>query len=202
MSDYATATIQWGVNSLTLLQLLKQQLDMCDNDTSRDEELSLWLQMAGLACEAYCDNVLCLQEATERHACTFSPITLRYHPVQSITSVTVDGVDATADYELFFDVGLDYATISRTGASKGDKFNQMDLVYQAGLEPMPADLGYAIVLTATSYESQTSGTGLVKKESVVGVGSIEYATGDDEGGTGVLSATTTSVLDKYRRCHV
>lgn len=202
MSDYAAATIAWGSETLTLLELLKKQLDICENDTSRDTELSMWLQMAGLACEAYCQNVLCLQEVTERHPGTFSPISLRYYPATTLTSVTVDGEDATADYELFYSQGVDYATVHRSSAERADQFKQMDIVYQAGMEPLPAELGYAIVLAGTAYETQTVGVGQVKKESVVGVGTVEYTTEADQVGEGALSSSVLSALDKYRRFHV
>ena len=205
MADYSTATVAWSGNTLTLLELLKQQLDMCITDTSRDDELSLWLQMAGEACEAYCDNALAAGDVTERHAVTFSPVSLRYWPVFSTdtATITIDGEDVTADYEFFYGPGVDYVTVSRTSRTCPDQFKQMDITYEAGYEPLPTDLGYAIVATARNYDSGVVGTGEVKKESVVGVGSIEYATSaDDTGSFGSLSSVTVTTLDKYRRLHV
>jgi len=201
-ADYAAATIEWGANSITLLELVKQKLGIVDG--SQDDELSMYLQIAGEACEAYCDNVLALQSATEQHPVTFSPIALRYYPFVTLTSVTVDGDDLVADYESFESEGVDYITTSRTSATRPSGFKQMDIVYEAGYEPLPADLGSAIAVAAISYEQGTGATGEVKKESVVGVGSIEYTTANDSssGSTGFLSASVTGTLDKYRREYV
>lgn len=201
-ADYAAATITWGVGgTITLLELFKKKLDICNN--WQDEFLSLYLQMAGEASEAYCDNVLAEQEVTESHPGTFSPVSLRYYPVSTLDSVTVDGDDKTTDYETFKSEGIDYVTVNRTSANYPDGFKQFNITYTAGYEPIPADLGAAIVRAAVSYESGIGATGEVKKESVVGVGSIEYSTSADDGqSVGMLSASVTGVLDKYRRQYV
>ena len=197
-ADYAAATIEWGANSITLLELVKQKLGIVDG--SQDDELSMYLQIAGESCEAYCDNVLAEQATTEQHPVKSSPIALRYYPFVTLNAVTVDGDDVTADYETFESEGVDYVTSSRTGCTKPDGFKQMNIAYTAGYEPLPADLGSAIASAAISYEQGTGATGEVKKESVVGVGSIEYNTStDDNGSDGFLSAAVTGTLDRYRR---
>jgi hypothetical protein len=200
-ADYANATIEYGAGptSITLLELVKQRLGIVDN--SRDDELSMYLQIAGEACEAYCDNVLAEQPTTEQHAATFSPIALRYFPLVTLNAVTVDGEDKTADYETFESEGVDYVTSSRTSTTCDGGFKQMNIAYTAGYEPLPADLGAAISSAAISYETGTGATGEVKKEMVVGVGSIEYTTSNDtsSGSTGMLSSSVTGTLDKYRR---
>jgi len=199
-ANYADATISWNGNSITLLEFLKQQIDICENDTSRDDELSLWLQMAGEACEAYCDNVLASCDTTEQHPAKISPVALRYYPVSALNAVTVDAVDVTDDYEVFESEGVDYITSSTTGRTCPDGFKQMNIEYTAGYDPLPADLAYAITRTAINYDNTTFGTGVVKKESVVGVGSIEYATSDDTtGNVGAISSAAVSTLDKYKR---
>lgn len=201
-ADYAAATIAWGASSITLLELVKQKLGIVDG--SQDDELSMYLQIAGESCEAYCDNVLAEQAATEQHAVTFSPVSLRYYPFVTLNAVTVDGDDVTADYESFESEGVDYITLNRTSSTRPDGFKQMNIAYTAGYEPLPADLGAAIAVAAISYEQGTGATGEVKKESVVGVGSIEYTTANDSssGSTGFLSASVTGTLDKYRREYV
>jgi hypothetical protein len=204
-ADYCAATIEWGGNTMTLLDLMKKQLDMCTTDTSMDAELCLWLQMAGEACEAYCDNVLAAQDVTERHPATHSPVSLRYWPVSDVTNATVviDGQDVSTDYEFFYGGGVDFITVSRTGRTLPDGFKQMDITYRAGYEPLPSDLAYAIVAAGNSYNSGIAGTGEIKRESVVGVGSVEYATSADQAGNyGVLSSNVIATLDKYRRLHV
>jgi hypothetical protein len=79
----------------------------------------------------------------------------------------------------------------------------MNIAYTAGYEPLPADLGAAIATAAISYEQGTGASGEVKKESVVGVGSIEYSVSTDDGGAdGFLSAAVTGTLDRYRRSYL
>jgi hypothetical protein len=197
-ANYAIATIVWGASSITLLELMKQKLSIIDN--AQDDELSMYLQIAGEAAEAYCDNVLAEQAASELHPVTFSPISLRYFPATAIASVDVDGNDVTADYSLYNSEGIGYATTSTSSATYPNGFKQLTINYTAGYEPLPADLGAAITTAAISYEQGTGATGEVKKESVVGVGSIEYNTStDDNGSVGFLSASVTGSLDKYRR---
>ena len=201
-ANYSTATIVYGAaQSITLLQLVKDKLGILD--TAQDDELTLYLQIAGEACEAYCDNVLAEQDTTEQHPVKSSPIALRYYPFVTLNAVTVDGDDLTADYETFESEGVDYVTSSRTGYTNPDGFKQMNIAYTAGYEPLPADLGSAIASAAISYEQGTGATGEIKKESVVGVGSIEYNTStDDNGSDGFLSAAVTGTLDRYRRSYL
>ena len=201
-ANYALATIVYGAaQSITLLQLVKDKLGIVDG--TQDYELTLYLQIAGEACEAYCDNVLAEQATTEQHPFKISPIALRYYPFVTLNAVTVDGDDVTADYEAFESEGVDYVTSSRTGCTKPDGFKQMNIAYTAGYEPLPADLGAAVAAAAISYQTGTGATGTVKRESVVGVGSIEYSVdSEDSGSTGFLSAQVTGTLDKYRRSYL
>ncbi len=199
-ADYAAATVVWGANTTTLLDLLKLRLDICSTDTSQDELLALCLQIAGEACEAYCDNVLAKQAVTEQHPRKVSPIALRYYPFDELTLVTVDGEDVTESYETFESEGVDYLTSSREGCTRETSFKQMNIDYNAGYEPLPADLATAIASAAIGIEQGTGAKGEIKRESVVGVGSIEYATSGDDGGShGGLSSTVTGTLDKYKR---
>jgi hypothetical protein len=203
-ADYSSATISYGPTptTITLLELFKQKLGITDN--SRDDELSMYLQIAGEACESYCDNVLAKQVVIEQLPYKVSPVALRYYPVNALTTVEVDGEDKTTDYEIFESEGVDYVTSSRSGVTLPDGFLQMNLTYDAGYEPLPADLGSAITMAAISYETGTGATGEVKKEMVVGVGSIEYTTSNDaaSSSTGMLSSSVTGTLDKYRREYV
>ena len=201
MVDFAAATIEWGTtpDTITLLELTKQLLEIVD--TSQDTELSMYLQIAGEAAESYIDNKLALQEVTEEFASSFYPVPLRFYPFGTLTSVTIDGDDQTADWSVYFEPGVAWATVSATASSNSDGFNQLAITYTTGYEPLPAQVGFAIAQIAIAYqESAGSPTGAVKKESIVGVGSIEYVTAaDTDGSAGAMSPSTIGVLDKYRR---
>lgn len=202
MSDFANATIEWGPtpDSITLLELLKQQLNITDN--ARDTELSMYLDMAGSAAEKYIDNIIDKRDVSEKFKTDAHPIALRYYPVSDLVGLSVDGVDQLADYQLFQEEGLSWGVKNTCGWHEGSCFEQMVITYTAGYDPLPADLGYAIVSAGRIYESGTGAAiGSVKKETVVGVGSIEFETGGTSTGSfyGMLPVAVTDVLDKYRR---
>lgn len=199
MTDYAAATIVWGGESLTLLELMKQLMGVTDN--TQDTELSMYLQMAGEAAEKYIDNKIVLQEVVENFIRTVSPIALRYYPVGGLTSVVNDGTDETDSWSVYAEDGIYWIT---KGDFSGTPFKQLTVTYNAGFDPIPAETGYAIATIAINYEqSGGSASGQVKKEVINGVGSVEYVTSADaDGNVGLISPATIGVLDKYRRFHV
>ena len=202
MTDFASLTIEWGTvpDSITLLALMKQQLDI--TDSALDVELSMYVEMAGKSAERYIDNIIEQRDVVERFATVSQPIALRYWPTISLTSVEIDSVDVTSEYYLYFQTGMGWTVKNTNGSSRSSTFNQMDITYTAGFsDPIPADLGFAIVQSALSYKTGAAG-GPVKRESIVGVGSVEYATGDESGGAvrvGQLPASAVAVLDQYKR---
>ena len=200
MVNYAGAEIVWGdpENTITLLELMKNLMGI--SDSARDDELSMYLDMAGRAAESYIDNKLVSQEVTEKYAFTMSPIALRYYPADTLTDVTVDGGDETDDWALYTSDGVTWS--AKSAAFRNCEFKQMSITYTAGLNPLPSEVGYALSKIAMAYESQT-GSGNVKKEVINGVGSIEYVTGADSSSSiGFISPSALGVLERYRRHHV
>jgi hypothetical protein len=202
--DYAGATIEWGTtpDTITLLELTKQLLGIVDN--SRDTELSMYLDMAGRACELYCDNKLVEQDVVEELAMSRSPVALRYWLADTLSSVTIDGVDETANWTMYRSDGVAWITESVSGHSHSTSFDKMAIGYTAGFNPLPSEVGYAISTVAISYdEAGGSSVGSVKKEVVTGVGSLEYVTASDvDGNVGQISPAVIGVLEKYKRLHV
>ena len=203
-ANFAIATVEWGTtpDSITLLQLTKDLMGITDN--SRDDELSMYLQMAGEACEKYIDNKLAQQEVKEDVASAHSPFSLRFWPSSAPTAISIDGEDVLADFTAYISDGIMWISKSTSSSESTCGFKQMTVTYTAGYEPLPAEIGYAISRTAIAYEAQQgASSGAVKKEVVQGVGSIEYATdADSVGSVGLLSPATVGVLDMYRRWHV
>ena len=196
MSDYASAKVKYAGSTITLLQRTKQIYSIVDD--SLDDDLSYYLQLSGEAAESYTDNKLCLQEATEKYPVVKYPVALRYWPFVSLTSVTEDGEDVTAEWETFLIDGISYATPSRTSDSLSRSYEQLVITYQTGYDPLPAELGELLARAAINASKQAAGP--VKKESIVGVGSVEYVTDDDV--YGGFSASALSILDRYRRLYV
>ena len=202
-ADYAAAEVIWSGGTTTLLGLTKILSGIAENDTSQDEVLALYLDMAGTACEQYIDNKIVAQDVTELFAKSRSPVDLRYWPVGDLTNVTIDGVDVTADFEAYTSDGIQWQAKESSGSSCSTGFEQMSITYSAGFDPVPSDLGFVLARTSMAYSNQAGGVGAVKKESVVGVGSIEYQTDEDsEGSSGFISSASVSVLEQYRRYRV
>lgn len=199
MADYAAAKIAYGSSEKTLLELLKQLMGIACDGSARDSELSMYLQMSGEAAEGYTNNTLAKKSVTERISKSKTPVLLRNFPYVDGLVVVVDEVTVTDDYEVIREGGLAWAMTSRCSNSKSCCFEQMELTYNAGYDPVPADLGYVIARTAMAYDQQAGGGGVVKKETVVGVGSIEYSTADGAvAAFGMFSAASLSILDRYR----
>lgn len=202
--DYANAIVDWTGDITTLLDLLKDRLGLCDNDTSMDPEYILYLEMACAFAEQYLDNKLVSQEVVERIAIPFSPIALRYWPAEAPTLIELDGEDVTENYETYVQDGIRWITRNSCCSCSDDCFKQLDVTYLAGYDPVPADIAYALTTGALGYSNNAGNvSGAVTKEVVNGVGSITYESGgDSEGSVGVLSPATISVLERYRRYHV
>jgi hypothetical protein len=203
VTDFANATIEWGTtpDSITLLALLKQQLGI--TDIARDTELSMYLDMAGNAAERYIDNVIQLRDVKEYLSHERTPIALRYWPASNLTSVMLDGVEVVADYQEIVQDGLAWVLKSTSEYSVNYTFKQMIVTYSAGYEPLPADLGYALVTAGAAYEAQLVTGGPLQKEVVNGVGSLTYDTASSmSSSVGMLPSAVVAVLNAYRRIHV
>ena len=201
--DYAGAEVEWVTGTTTLLDIVKDKLGI--TDTAQDDDLKLYINMAGVACENYIDNKIVSQPVTELFAMSKTPIALRYWPAADLTEVVIDGTDVTADWELMTSDGIVWSLSNRHSASRVDYFNQMSISYTAGYDPVPGDIGYAIAATSIGYYTQSgiSTSGQIKKEVVQGVGSVEYTTDSETTtSTGLISSASIGVLEMYRRYHV
>lgn len=202
MTDFANAVIQWGAtpDEITLLALMKQTMGI--DDDLRDAELSMFLDMAGVAAEQYIDNIIEQREVTERISKERTPVALRYYPVTDVTSILIDGVETVGEFTQGFDDGIAWSIKGVSTFAKSISFKQMDITYTAGFNPIPSQIGYAIVRSAMLYEANATVGGPIKKQVVDGVGSIEYDTsGTETAGVGLLGASAVAALDPYRRIH-
>ena len=206
MIDYSQVVVQYGTpaTDVTLLDLTKRLMDVQSCSGQRDDELTLYIQMAGEAAERYCENVLAQQAVTELVPHEKSQHLLIYFPYFDGLTVDVGGEDVTADYEVMRDGKLAYAVKERCYFTQSSCYEQMTLTYNAGYDPLPAELGYVIARAAIAYDEQGDSTGPVRRETVAGVGTIEYETSGAESITnfGTFNAASITVLDKYKRVPV
>ena len=192
-ADYANAVVTVGVDSYTLRDLMKTRLCIAGNDY--DAELALHLQTAGEAAESYTSNAVAKQQVINLATDWGRLVRLPYWPVNALNEVTIDGEDVTADWVLRLTYGVAYAEhVTGSTVVTGD---QLSITYSAGYDPLPADLANALVSAAINYrEGGAAGGGVIRRESVVGVGSVEYANETET--YGAFTAAGISTLDRYR----
>ncbi len=193
-------------NFAALLALFKTLLGVEQNDTSRDDELTAYLQGAITICETYIDDIIDRRAVTERWLRKQAPMTLRYREAAQLTAVTLEGEDVTAEWEIL--LGELYAELHRVDrCSFVFTDEEMVVSYTAGLATCPYDLMLAIRDVAAAIEAQ-SGAGAVvnglpvKRESINGIGTVEYDTSGMRGNTapiGMMTAKAIQLLDPYRR---
>jgi hypothetical protein len=202
MSFYDKNVTAGGVTQ-TLLEFTKSILGI--TDASKDASLSVNIDIAGRACERYIDNIIAKVEVKEQFKDSFTPIPLRYWPADNLVSVFVDGQDVTADYETVTQDGIFWTlrSLRTLQPTEDTRWKQMDVSYDAGYDPIPEDLAYAIATAGIAYENNVASGGPIKKETVVGVGSVEYDTALQEAtSVGMLPASAVGALEPYRRHHV
>ena len=202
--DYASAQIEYGgtPSTVTLLELAKQLAGVIGS--SEDELWTLYCQFAGEAAESYCDNKLVSQSVVQNIIGLPHPILLRHNPATSFESIIVDGLDVTSDYVLYTEDGLQWLKKDPAWDVFVTTPTQTVITFTSGFDPLPAEVGYAIARAATEYQrDDPSAAAPIKKESVVGVGSLEYDTKNYlVGEFGVLTKESTTILDKYKRHNV
>lgn len=200
--DFSSATVEWGIgpSTITLLELMKQTLGITDD--SQDALLSMYLEMSGSFAEKYIDDIVVQRQVTERFVNSCFPKALRYSVVASVDEITVDGIDKLSESFVFFEDAIGW--VVRPGDYTRDgSFKQVDIAYTAGYDPLPTDLGFAIVQGAIAYRTSANAggiSGVIKKESVVGVGSVEYdIASSSENTLGAIPSSVARVLDLYAR---
>lgn len=229
-SDYAFGTdfsaafaVATGSPEGTLLELLKAYLGIDPGDVTKDAELSQAINMAGDFIETYLDRVVALREVNEYFPHHFGTVILHHYPVDTAQGVvvTLNG-DAQSGYTVWR--GRDnLGHLSRTGMRQDTpmdwrRYDQVDVTYTAGFDPIPSDLANCIIWTAADlYNSQGTGSipggggsGEIKGMTIYDVGSITYDVGSSSSGGGdgtftgggVIPATVQSILTRYKRMSV
>jgi hypothetical protein len=161
----------------------------------------MFIDIAGAAAESYVDNKLVSQQVTERFKHVDSPESMRYWPAGTLSLVEVDGEDKTSEYVELWETGV-YWVLKELNASP-KCWTQFDITYTAGYDPLPADVAYAIAGGAIGYDTGAVGAAPVRKETIVGVGALEYDTALAQSTSfGQLPAASIAVLERYRRHHV
>ncbi len=198
MVDYSAALVDTD-ETVTILDFIKEASgDLgCDNDYTLRNNVNSAFRIL----EQHLNNKLVAQSVTERFETDKTQIKLRYWPASNLSAVSRDGVDVTAEFSLYVQDGLAWVTDadSKYCWNRLSRFEQFDVTYTAGFDPVPLDIVYAAKEFAEQI-GRVSGPGTVKRESIVGVGSVEYVTSDMAGG--IVPGSIASILEHYRAIHV
>lgn len=153
-------TVRPSTTAVVSLPQLRQHLAMPAPDPVRDEQLRDVLDAATELCEVYTDTVYRPGTVvTETHDGGAAALILRRHPVQAITTVTVDGTPVT-DWIL----GLG-GVLRRAGdAPWPGGPAAITLTYTAGAPVVPARIVEAVLVTVEHlWATRRGGSGLPKR---------------------------------------
>jgi len=223
--DYSAAfsaayvTILPSGGKIDLLTLFKLYLG--ERGATRDCQLIVHLEMASTFIEKYIDNIIMKRKVIERFVHRQWPIVLRYNPTGDFLRFDLDGKPVavgSGDYKwwVYVEDGLTWLSPSNNGCCaifRECRFRQIEIEYEAGYDPIPPDLAHAMLLTAAGLENKQGtgkinigGEGVIKKEVIQGVGSLEYDTSQSggvnmTGAVGPIPFEAVEILNLYRRLY-
>lgn len=145
---------------LVSLPEVKRYLRLFTPDPSRDDELRQVLEAATTLCEDHADRCYRRRTVTETRDGGRCAIALRRGPVQTITTVTVNGTTLTGgDYTLDADAGLLYRGSNLSGQSWEEGRQNITITYVAGATVVSARVVEAVlVATAHLWEPRRGGS--------------------------------------------
>lgn len=132
---------------LPTLTDVKTHLNIPAATTGDDAELARFLGAAVDLCERHAGITIDARSRTQYDLGGQAALPLRFGPVTTVTSVTVDGATlAAADYELLR-TGEITACITSTASTFGDSDDQVITVYSAGWTTLPKTVEHAVLET-------------------------------------------------------
>ena len=210
-----------GAPQQTLLDQLKLFLGIPIEDDQFDEALTRALNQAGDTLEKYLDRIIVKRETIEHYPHHFGTVVLHEPQVDPTANLTVylNGV-VQSGYDIYMMRGK-VAHLTRIGHSLDVPmdwriYDQVDVTYTAGYDPIPSDLAYAITLYASLlYTAEGTGSipsaggGDIKQFQLYDVGTVSYdtgssaSTGGGSGGStiqaGMIPAEVAQSVQFYKR---
>lgn len=175
-------------------------LTQTDVATYTDTTINLALERYCALIEGYLQRAIALDSREDEFiAVEEDPLQLYTYPVDSLTAVTSDGSSvALSDLTLHKKAGLLYHQGRLSGTD-------VAVLYEGGYDEIPYDLKTVLITLVQGYlEGLAGGVNsihTVSKETVFGVGSVEYSdpfAAPASGGEFAEVGPYTSVLDRYR----
>lgn len=217
MRSILTVSVVAASTRLTTLETVKTALGITDdaNDVQIDDQIErVSAEIAKyIGVRAGADGNVTLGRETVvetfRGVCAAEVLLLSRFPVSSLTSVVADGTTlAGTDYELDAATGMLYRL---SGDHRCHWYGtKIVFTYVAGwLLPedgtnrnLPQDIEDAAIAAIAASNSMRGRDPMLRSETVVGVGSQEYAVSGPGEGSTALPYSATSLLDRHRRYYI
>lgn len=197
-----------------LLVMLKEFMGI--TDSTNDQELSDAIDMSISIIETYLDRAVVKRLVEDHYVAHFGTVALHHPQVDVLTDpiVTLNGIEQDG-YSIYLDRAKQ-AYLTRTGVPYDmpfdwRKYDQVNVTYMAGYDPIPPDLSYGIVIFAAMiYNAQgsgvapTSASSATKQFQLYDVGQVTYDTGASEATvisyqSGLIPSNIAGTLYPYMR---
>lgn len=200
MDSIVTVTTASDTHDLSVIATVKAELDI--SGTSQDDELQRLLTEASVQIATYCNRVFAVQTYSEvyRNVRCRSLLPLSHAPVDTITSVSVDGTALeSTEYEVEAEAGFLYRLSDDTRIAW--TACKIAIVYSAGytlLTELPYDIERACIdLVKRRHYAKTRDPSL-RSLDVPDVAREDYWGGPSLEIVGGLPADIARTLDPYR----
>jgi hypothetical protein len=190
-------------HDLTVLETVKQELDITDNDS--DDELARLISEQSAVATAYCQREFAQETVLDVFRPEWSissPLKVSRTPIVSITSIVEAGITLGASIYEFSDANIWRLDIS--GGRMEWPAGKIDVTYVSGfqlLTTLPRDLERGVLVLIRQAWYSGSRDPLAISESVDGVGRTDYKVGSGLDGE-ALPAEALALLSNYRRYSV
>lgn len=158
------------------------------------------LDTASATIAGYCRRVFVAETVRETFRFLSSPrghrlLRLARYPVQSVSSVTIDGIALTT-FEFETGSGSLYRLESDERVCWHGRKIVVDYVGGFPADAVPADLAHACVTLCVAMHAAVGRDPTVRSENVPDVGSVSYR--DPDNGGGAIPEAVRSLIDGYR----
>lgn len=190
-----------AAGDLATLADVKDWLGISSSDTTRDARLSRLITAASTRAVAFMGRGIAAATYTETYRGSGGvKLGLRNFPVISVTSLAIDGTAIPAASQpasgppsngyIVTNLGSPivkgalltlYGYAFTDAGPRSNPYGNVALTYQAGYASIPGDISQAIIEFVQALDQRRSIDINISSESISGVGSVSYKTGDSRG---------------------
>lgn len=203
------STVVTAASSQQLASLADVKAELGITDAAQDALLTRYIDLCSSAAAQFCDRVFPKETVKdeiwpdgELHAYQVAPgiasLQLSRWPVVTVTAITENGNVLADGYDYRFDAanGLAYR-LNEHGYPKDWPASPLSVVYQAGYDPVPADVQDAVIRMVKARHIARGRDPFLRSESIPGVRDATWwiPTGADAGN---MPPDVADILSNYR----